>query len=288
MRSIETPNDGPTRILYMGHSDIPIETRVNAPTPDTQANLKGFFGGLGDSFKDEIATKNSFVSWLRNVVVKPEADERLAKMIVFLSSAIQYSASQLLNKSVSVKVVISTDHDLVVEHTLDRIVDRLPEAVKDRRDVASTEEVDRLIENFIAVNPVAGTMMEIEVDNANARLQFMETYPVLTSKQIADQANARTDNASSTATRWRSAKKIFGMPFRKGISFPAFQFRDGRPHPVIAAVLNSLPAEQGDWQTAFWFVTPNARLGRKRPIEMLDDQEALVQAARFVGQEIYG
>ncbi len=70
------------------------------------------------------------------------------------------------------------------------------------------------------------------------------------------------------------------------VVFPAFQFRDRRPVPGMAKVLDELPDHVvSRWTLASWLVSPDVDLDGARPIDVLHDGSdgdiaAVVTAAR--------
>jgi hypothetical protein len=87
---------------------------------------------------------------------------------------------------------------------------------------------------------------------------------------------------------WKAERKAFSVPWQGHEQYPAFQFCDGRPLPVIAAVLKALPDNMTPWQIAFWFVSSNPWLDGKAPYKMLSDADSIVQAARQEDEAIAG
>ncbi|WP_375462117.1 hypothetical protein [uncultured Enterovirga sp.] len=125
-------------------------------------------------------------------------------------------------------------------------------------------------------------------DNLELRDRFVAQVPVLTSVEVGVRAGSQTKNRYATAARWKKAGDIFSVQHRGTEFFPAFQFREGRPHPSVKEVLTALPARLSPWQRAFWFVSTNGWLGDKAPADMLDDPQALVAAAEREGEEVVG
>lgn len=125
-------------------------------------------------------------------------------------------------------------------------------------------------------------------DNLQLRDRFLAATPQLTSAEVGAQAGLKTKNPYATAARWKKAGDIFSIQHRGKEYFPAFQFREGRPHPTIKKALEVLPARLSPWQRAFWFVSTNGWLDDKAPADMLDDPQAIVAAAEREGQEVIG
>jgi hypothetical protein len=107
-------------------------------------------------------------------------------------------------------------------------------------------------------------------------------------QKIGAQAGLKTKNPYATAARWKKAGDIFAVQHRGKEYFPAFQFREGRPHPTVKKALAALPTRLSSWQRAFWFVSTNGWLGDKAPADVLADPKAVVAAAEREGEEVVG
>jgi hypothetical protein len=125
-------------------------------------------------------------------------------------------------------------------------------------------------------------------DNLELRDRFIGEVPQLTSAEIGAQAGLKTKNPYATAARWKKAGEIFSVQHRGKEYFPAFQFREGRPHPTVKKAFAALPPRLSAWQRAFWFVSSNGWLGDKAPAGVLDDPQAVVAAAEREAEEVVG
>ena len=117
--------------------------------------------------------------------------------------------------------------------------------------------------------------------NAKRRAEILQEFGALTGEQIADE-RSRAANRHALAARWRKEGKLFGVPYRGQILYPAFQFDDdGELRPVISRALAALPRdEMSEWEVALWWTAANGLLSGRRPVDLLDvDPEALVHAA---------
>ncbi|MDR9776898.1 hypothetical protein RJJ65_30440 [Rhizobium hidalgonense] len=128
----------------------------------------------------------------------------------------------------------------------------------------------------------------LAADNVDLRDRFMAEVPHLSSTDVNKLAGSNAKNSYATAARWKKNGDIFSLSYRGSELFPAFQFEDGRPHPAIKRVLQTLPASMTNWQRALWFVTANGWLDDDEPIDRLDDVEALETAARHEHEEVVG
>jgi len=117
--------------------------------------------------------------------------------------------------------------------------------------------------------------------NAELRTAFISEIGGLTAAEVAELAGSRARNSSALAGRWRAERRIFAVPWGGELLYPAFQFADGAPRPVIGRVLEAFGERPSGWEVALWFATPSSYLPRDgRPIERLADPDALVAAAR--------
>lgn len=128
----------------------------------------------------------------------------------------------------------------------------------------------------------------IAQDNLELRDRFVAEVRQLTSSAVGAQAGSKARNPYAAAARWKKAGEIFSVHHRGKEFFPAFQFRDGRPHPTVKKVLSVLPGSMSPWQRAFWFVSTNGWLGDKAPADMLSEGDAVVTAAEREGEEVVG
>ena len=112
----------------------------------------------------------------------------------------------------------------------------------------------------------------IASDNLAIRDRFVAEIPCFTSVEIGKNAGHKAENLYATAARWKKSGAVFSVSHRGAEVFPAFQFREGQPHPAIKKTLAAL-------QRALWFVSTNGWLGDKAPMDLLDDTGEVVAAA---------
>ncbi len=153
----------------------------------------------------------------------------------------------------------------------------------------SETNIERLVGVLVETqDPLASINGEIDAANAKARHHFIETIPTLTAEEVNRNAGSKARNEHQTASRWKSDRKIFSVPFQGKERFPAFQFKDGRPLAVIADVLSDLPDEMSAWETAFWFVSTNGWLDDEAPADCLKTPDSVVEAARLESEDVVG
>ena len=102
----------------------------------------------------------------------------------------------------------------------------------------------------------------------------------LTAAELGHAARPGAANPHSIPSRWRAARKIFGVERRGQLLFARYQFDETfEPVPAVARVLRTL-TESSPIGIASWFESRNAFLDGGRPKEWLGkDPELVVQAA---------
>lgn len=177
-------------------------------------------------------------------------------------------------------VVAIRSKDPLVTRTVADVVERVAEIVEFRREALTQANIDTLVDAYLKSEPTIPARHEIELDNARERVRFLETYACYTSKEVAKLAGHEAANASATTTRWKKAGKIFGLPFKDGELYPAFQFVDGQPRFIIELLLGIFDGERTPWQIAFWIVSSNSWLDGEAPADLLaKDPDAVFAAA---------
>jgi hypothetical protein len=187
-----------------------------------------------------------------------------------------------------IKLYADDPVDPLVEAAISAVVERVPEIVRARQEKLSQENIDLLVDAYLKSAPTAPARHQIEMDNARERARFVEEFPCYSSREVAELAGHEAANASATATRWKKARRIVGLPWKGSDLYPAFQFREGRPRPIIGRLLETLPERMSPWQIAFWLTSSNGWLGGATPLERLDDEADLIEAAAHESEALGG
>ncbi len=148
---------------------------------------------------------------------------------------------------------------------------------------AKDEKLQKLIEAITPELqlPLSSSAIEQVKRNSAARVKFLEHYDTYSSSDIYRMNNSTATNKAALASGWRSKGKVFAINHKSELRYPAFQFdKDTKPQKIIANVIKLFGKENADWQLALWFVTPNAILNGKPPIDVIkSDSKALIDAA---------
>lgn len=161
-------------------------------------------------------------------------------------------------------------------HVLEDIVATEKKALKEER-------VSKLAEAIALSTPPSPLEQGLEEDQAFLRAQVYDQIPVYISEDIHRLSEAKTSNRASTANKWRTQGKIFGYKRGRTFLFPRFQFKDGKPRPIIKKILETLPNDFSEWQTIFWFMAPTGHLSYQRPMDCLDETQRVLSAAQNAG-----
>ena len=119
--------------------------------------------------------------------------------------------------------------------------------------------------------------LRIARKNAEMRATYLQTTELYTPEDI-----------QGPSTKWKREGRVFAVHDGEKDLFPAFQFADGKPLPVIKKILEVLPDYLSPWQTAFWFESGNGWLGGKTPRECLKNESKVIDAAEHLGNSVVG
>lgn len=138
---------------------------------------------------------------------------------------------------------------------------------------AAQGEHEREAQVLDAMLPPIETMTDVAATqlrwNALARAAALTEFGAFTSAQLADLRGAKTANPHTTTGRWLSANRVFAVDTAAGRLFPAFQFAQGEPLPVIGRILEALGGQVRGWELLLWFTGSNGHLGGARPVDRL-------------------
>ena len=162
---------------------------------------------------------------------------------------------------------------------IERAVETLPPIAAERRTQLTESNIEKILDVILADAPRPRIDIELDIDNARLRSQYLRETHLLTAKEVRDASGLRPRNKSEPASRWKREGKLFAVR-RSGIDFyPAFQFVDGVPRPAIKDILANFPKGTTGWQTAMWFASANGWLDGAAPQECLSDPHSVVHAA---------
>jgi hypothetical protein len=171
---------------------------------------------------------------------------------------------------------------------LARMVGGLPEAEQVMRLIAdrlraTKGEMGRESQILDAMLPPIETLTDVTTTqlrwNALARDEALREFGALTSAQLAELRGAPVTNPHSATSRWLTANRAFAIETSAGRLFPAFQFEQGAPRPVISRVLQALGGQLRGWELLAWFTGSNGYLDGARPVDRLAEAPDDVVAA---------
>ena len=159
---------------------------------------------------------------------------------------------------------------------LDQVIDALAEG----------EHVDKVLARLAATD--SGVEAGLALDNLALRKQYLDDTPTLTAAEIHQMSGLHSRNRSEPASRWKSEGKTLAIRVGQRNLYPAFQFEEGAPHPVMRDVLAALPKSMTAWQKALWFASANGWLDGDEPHRRLNDREQVVAAAHRLSEPADG
>ena len=134
-------------------------------------------------------------------------------------------------------------------------------------------DLEREVRLIDLLMPEFGTMSEpatLQIRrNAAARAAALVEFGAFTSAELASARGSRAKNPHTTTSRWLAGGLVFAVDTPAGRLFPAFQFVQGVPRPVIAAVLAALAGQLRGWEILLWFTGSSGHLGGARPVDRL-------------------
>lgn len=171
---------------------------------------------------------------------------------------------------------------------VERAVGALPSLAAERGLRLTESNIEKLLDVLLEGAPRAPAETALDIDNARLRAGYLRETPLLTAAEIRAASGLAPRNRSEPASRWKREGRLFAVR-RSGIDlYPAFQFADGAPRPVVRAVLAALPDGMTGWQTAMWFASANGWLDGAAPQERLSDAQAVIGAARRLADPAIG
>ena len=146
------------------------------------------------------------------------------------------------------------------------------------------------IDQFLQLLVEQPIMSDLETDyvvkNARLRLKYLQET------EFADVSGSSTKDSDSAQypldrlLKWEAEKKLFAVWADQAKYFPAFQFKNQNPLPIIAKILNILPNDMNGWHIAYWFSSENGWLGWDFPQQCLNQEERILNAAKQESLEL--
>lgn len=146
-----------------------------------------------------------------------------------------------------------------------------------RRGVASLGEAIRSLDTGLTPNIVKAVAQQ-----ERRREALASEFGLLTSVEAGSRMGSRASSAKrNAASVARSAGRLLAYRQGKYLLYPGFQFDDHGIRPAIAE-LKKVADEHG-WDEASlieWMMAPTTYLHGKRPVDLLEDVDTVVDVAR--------
>lgn len=108
-----------------------------------------------------------------------------------------------------------------------------------------------------------------------------DEFGLLTSAQAGEAMGSRSSASRNLAAKARGEGRALALVRGRYTLFPGFQFSDSGLRPVIAD-LRTVGEEYGRTETGLiqWLVSPTTYLHGKRPVDVIDEPDTLLDVAR--------
>lgn len=106
-------------------------------------------------------------------------------------------------------------------------------------------------------------------------------FGLLTSAQVAGRIGSRAAARRNAAAAAHGEGRLLALRRGRYLMFPAFQFDDSGPRPVIAELVR-VSREHGWEETSLieWLMAPTTYLAGRRPVDAIGEREKLLETAR--------
>ena len=168
------------------------------------------------------------------------------------------------------------------------VVARLASMVAADRRKVTEDNIELLVRSMLPHAPHSRVDAQLELDNARLRAAYLEEVPTRSAPEVRAASGLSPKNPSEPASRWKRERRVFAVRHGGRDLFPAFQFDDGYPRPVIKQILHELPPSATAWQIAIWFASGNGWLDGAEPRHRLDAPDAVLEAARRLADATEG
>ena len=168
------------------------------------------------------------------------------------------------------------------------LVARLASMVAADRRKLTEDNIELLVRSMLPHAPRSTVDAQLELDNALLRTAYLEEVPTRSAHEVRAASGLDPKNPSEPASRWKRERRVFAVRHGGRDLFPAFQFQDGYPRPVVKQVLHELPPSATGWQIAIWFASGNGWLDGAEPRNRLDAPDEVLEAARRLADATEG
>ena len=148
------------------------------------------------------------------------------------------------------------------------------------------QKIDKLVELFVQEPIMSGMEMDYIIDNAKLRLDYLLGTEIVKATDSKNEHYESNVYSFDRLLHWEAEKKIFGVWVGQERYFPAFQFENQKPNPIIERILYILPKDMHGWHIAFWFSSDNGWLGWDVPQNCLSQEKSILKAAKQEALEL--
>ncbi|CAN5378960.1 hypothetical protein BH09ACT10_BH09ACT10_04480 [soil metagenome] len=163
-----------------------------------------------------------------------------------------------------------------------------------RRSIPVAEsDVDRVVASWVqSQNALGAAMRDLPTTSPQAARSAQATenvwraidaeFGLLTGTDVGRLLGSTSASSRNLAASKHKFGVLLAVQRGKALRYPGFQFRQGDVLSVISD-LRKL-ANEHDWteaSTILWMVAPHGRLSGRRPVDIIDDPEQVLEVAAF-------
>jgi hypothetical protein len=154
-------------------------------------------------------------------------------------------------------------------NALKKVAEKLPQLIHAVRAERFAERLKSLLAAYAPPDPLQDFYLGVRENALVLRRLIVQTTAMLDAKGVAGLPRSGVNETEEIAQRWREEGKIFSVTYGVFELYPAFQFEDGVPIPIVEAILVKLKRILTPWDIASWFVCGTGLLGRASPMDCL-------------------
>ena len=148
-------------------------------------------------------------------------------------------------------------------------------------------KIDQFLKLLVEQPIMSDTETDYVVNNARLRLQYLQETEFAEVSGPSSKNSESTGYPLDTLLKWEAEKQLFAVWVDQAKYFPAFQFQNQNPMPIVGKILNILPNDMTGWHIAYWFSSENGWLKWDFPQHCLNQEERILNAAKQESLELH-
>ena len=148
-------------------------------------------------------------------------------------------------------------------------------------------KIDQFLQLLVEQPIMSDTETDYVLNNARLRLRYLQETEFAEISRSSTQDSNAPEYPLDRLLQWEAEKKLFAVWVDQAKYFPAFQFQNQNPMPIVGKILSILPNDMNGWHIAYWFSSENGWLGWEFPQRCLKQEERILNAAQQESLELH-